>query len=33
MTSDHVDENNTKGPDVGMERRVRDEFAVLVEAL
>ena len=33
MTSDHVDEYNAKGPNVGFERRVRNELAVFVEAL
>jgi hypothetical protein len=32
VTSDHIDENDTKGPDVGFEGRVRDKFALLVEA-
>ena len=33
VTSDHVDENDTKGPDVGFEGRVRDELAFFIEAL
>lgn len=33
VTSDHVDEDDAKGPDVGVERRVRDKLAVFIEAL
>ena len=32
VTGDHIDENDTKGPDVGFEGRVRDKPAVFIEA-
>ena len=33
VTSYHVDEDDTQGPDIGVERRIRNKFAVFVEAL
>jgi len=33
VTSDHVDKDDTKGPDVGLERRVRNERALFIDAL
>ena len=33
VTSDHVDEYDTKCPDVGFEGRVRNELAILIETL
>lgn len=33
VTSDHIDKNDTKGPDVGFEGRVRDKVAFFIEAL
>ena len=33
VTSDHVDEDDTKGPDVGFEGRVRDKVTLFIEAL
>ena len=32
VTSDHVDENDTKGPDVGFEGRIGDKLAIFIEA-
>ena len=33
VASDHVNEDDTEGPDVCLERRVRNKLAVFVEAL
>ena len=33
VTSDHVDKDDTKSPDVGVERGVRNKLPILVEAL
>ena len=33
VTSDHVNKNDTKGPDVGFEGGIRDKIAMFVEAL
>jgi len=30
VTGDHVNEDDTKSPDVGLERRVRDKLAVFI---
>jgi len=31
MTSNHVDEDDTKGPNIGLERRIRNKLAVFIE--
>ena len=33
VTSDHVHEDDTEGPDVGFERRIGDKLAVFIETL